>query len=72
MEKWRYQPITAQYSHTLTNPRFGDIPALRSLRPLSAGTEVLVNYEYAFDSAPPWYQQLNISNILEAYTKTRY
>ena len=31
-----------------------------------------MNYEYAFDSAPPWYQELNISNLLEAYTKTRY
>ena len=54
------------------HPRFGDIPAIKSLRPLTAGTEVLVNYQYSFDSAPPWYQQLNVSNILEAYTKTRY
>ena len=54
------------------HPRFGDIPALRSCRALAAGAEVTVNYEYGFDSAPPWYKQLQVDTILEAYNNTRY
>ena len=53
------------------HPRFGPVPALRSTRQLRQGQEVLVNYEYAFDSAPPWYKELNINNILQAYQKSR-
>ena len=53
------------------HPRFGNIPALKSTKYLKVGQEILVNYEYSFDSAPPWYKELNINNILQAYQKSR-
>ena len=54
------------------HPRFGHIPALRTVKNIAAGAEVLVNYEYSFDSAPPWYQQQNIETILQNYSRSRY
>lgn len=54
------------------HPRFGNIPALKTTKSLKAGSEILVNYRYSFDSAPPWYKTLNIENILNAYNKSRF
>ena len=53
------------------HPRFGLIPALISLTQISAGVEILVNYEYSFDSCPPWYSQLQLHTMMRAYQQTR-
>ena len=53
------------------HPRFGLIPALISLKHISAGMEILVNYEYSFDSSPPWYSQLQVESMMRAYQQTR-
>ena len=54
------------------HPRFGLIPALVSIKPISLNSpEVLVNYEYSFDSSPPWYSQLQLETILKAYQQSR-
>ena len=42
-----------------------------SIKPLRAGMEVLVNYEYSFDSCPPWYSQLQLHTMMQAYQQTR-
>ena len=53
------------------HPRFGLIPALISLAQISAGMEILVNYEYSFDSGPPWYSQLQVDDMMRAYQQSR-
>ena len=53
------------------HPRFGLIPALRAIKPISAGSEVLVNYEYSWESCPPWYSQLQLDTMMRAYQRTR-
>ena len=53
------------------HPRFGPVPALVSIGPLTSGGEVLVNYEYAYDEAPPWFTALHSQQLAEAYKRSR-
>ena len=49
------------------HPRFGPLPALRSTQSMQGGSEVLVNYEYAYDEAPPWYTAMHAQQLTDAY-----
>ena len=53
------------------HPRFGRVPALRTLTEVARDAEVLVSYDYALDDAPPWYQELFTKRIISQYQKTR-
>ena len=53
------------------HPRFGPVPALVTTLPVPSGGEVLVNYEYAYDEAPPWFTALHSQQLAEAYKQSR-
>ena len=38
--------------------RFGVISAVESVQEILAGDELLTNYSFFFDEAPPWYKDL--------------
>ena len=40
-----------------THPRFGRVPALKTVRPVSAGEEILTHYKYDMALAPTWYTE---------------
>ena len=42
---------------TADHPRFGRIPALKTLREISAGEELFSHYKYDMVLAPSWYQE---------------
>ena len=52
------------------HPRFGLIPSLRAIKAISAGREILVNYEYG-SCSPPWYSQLQVEAMMRAYQQSR-
>ena len=37
------------------HPRFGDIKCVATLRPIKAGEELTIHYEYELNTAPIWY-----------------
>ena len=53
------------------HPRFGAIPALQTIASVKKGEEITVNYEYALDEAPPWYQQLFAQRIIDSYKQSK-
>jgi histone-lysine N-methyltransferase SETD7 len=54
-----------------SHPRFGLVPALVTLLPVPHGSEVLVNYDYAYDEAPPWFTALSSQHLADAYKLAR-
>jgi len=53
------------------HPRFGLVPSVRSICDIAAGREVLVNYEYSPDEAPPWYSDAYTSQIFKKYQQSK-
>ena len=53
------------------HPRFGPIPAVKTLADINAGDEVTVSYDYAIDDAPPWYQELFAKRIIKSYQQSK-
>ena len=44
--------------YTLDHPRFGLIPAARSTDNIKEGEEIVCMYEWSYEEAAPWYQEL--------------
>ena len=44
--------------HSLDHPRFGLIPAARSISTIPEGEEIFCSYELKYDEGDPWYQEL--------------
>ena len=53
------------------HPRFGPVPALVTTLPVPSDGEVLVNFEYAYVEAPPWFTALHSQQLAEAYKQSR-
>jgi len=53
------------------NPRFGDVPAIKTLRNIEAGEEITVSYDYDLNQAPPWYQDLYAKRVLITYALSK-
>ena len=51
-----------------THPRFGRVPALKTLRPVSAGEEILTHYKYDMALAPTWYTEAYRGAIQQLFT----
>ena len=64
-----FQP-NAKFS-LFDHPRFGKVPAVKSIVEIPKDTEVLVSYDYAMDEAPPWYQELFTQRIMNQYRASR-
>ena len=53
------------------HPRFGSIPSIVSIVSIPCGAEVLVNYQYAYDEAPPWFTALYSQQLADEYKKSQ-
>ena len=63
----RHTPQGHKANHAFANnaeyvpvyhPRFGHIKGIRAVKPIAAGSEVLVNYGYT-NQMPKWYRELH-------------
>jgi SET domain-containing protein len=48
------------------HPRFGVIPCERTTRPVRAGEELFLDYEYDPCNCPPWFSEALERHVLEA------
>ena len=60
---FRVSNVLFQIQHSFTpncemddfeHPRFGDIKCVATLRPIKAGEELTIHYEYELNTAPIW------------------
>jgi hypothetical protein len=49
------------------HPRFGKVPAIKTLEEINKDQEITVSYDYGLDDAPPWYQDLYSLRVINIY-----
>ena len=49
------------------HPRFGKVPAIKTLEEIGKDMEITVSYDYSLEDAPPWYQDLYSLRVIHIY-----